>query len=57
MSLQNQEELVTFDTVPNLKKQHQVHVGAYLLTFFEYEFSFVQLFSFKMKILADTQNK
>jgi 3-oxoacyl-[acyl-carrier-protein] synthase II len=23
----NQEELVTFDTVPNLKKQHQVHVA------------------------------
>jgi hypothetical protein len=47
MSLQNQEELVTFDTVPNLKKQHQVNVGAYLLTFFEYEFPFVPTFLFQ----------
>lgn len=26
-SLQNPEEQVTFDTVPNVKKQHEVNIG------------------------------
>lgn len=30
LELQNQEEQVTFDTIPNVKKQHEVHVGEYL---------------------------
>jgi hypothetical protein len=30
LELQNQEEQVTFDTIPKVKKQHEVHVGEYL---------------------------